>query len=551
MALLEVSKISKSFGYNNLFEDLSFSLSEGDLISIVGPNGCGKSTLLKIIAGLEKPDAGSLNIKKGTKVSYLDQTAPDKNDDRIVVDVIRDGFQELEIIKKKIDNLLLKLNNNLNQEEYNSIIEQYSKLEEIYTTNGGYEIDTQIGIVCNGLGIYEKMLKQNYNLLSGGQKTIVHLAKALLLKPSLFLLDEPTNHLDIEKIEWLEEYIHSFNGAMVIVSHDRYFLDKVSSKILEIDNGEVHIYGTNYSGYLKEKENLFEKRMADYKEQQLYFKKMEEQIRYFSQKGMAYNSSTLCNRAATLQSQLDRAKSKAITKPKEQKEIVMHFDEMKKSSKTVFNAKNLTIYTEDKKILDDVDLLITKGERVAFIGNNGSGKSTMIKMIVGKQILECDGIIENGSNVKIGYLPQIIEFENNKHNIINYFQLMTGLEEQKARSVMANFKFYNDDILKKLKDLSGGEAIRLKLAVLLQQKINTLIFDEPTNHIDIPTKEVLENAIEDFDGTLVFVSHDRYFINKFADKTIEFKDGHIKTYLGGYDDYKEACAKNIKDEKLF
>ncbi len=539
MIILDVNKLSKDFGYGQLFDSVSFSLNEGESISIVGPNGCGKSTILKMIIGLEKIDSGSINIKKGAKVAYLDQTGSSICDDRNVYEILKSAFVELNLLQKKIDEFQEKLNQNLSEQEYNIAMTKYCNLIEKFSYLGGYDIDININTVVDGLDIDRQLLSQSYNSLSGGEKTLVQLAKALLIKPDLFLLDEPTNHLDIKRIEWLESYIKSFKGATVIVSHDRYFLDKMSNKILAINDGKAKVYCTNYSGYLIESEREFEKQMAEFKNQQLVIKRLEDQIKYFSEMGMAKNSSTLCDRAHSLQTQLDRIKKNAVAKPKENKKLDIEFDALRKTSKEIINCKNLSVKVPNgKTILDNISLNICAGERIAFVGDNGSGKSTLVKTIMNMQDLNITGSINVGPSVKIGYLPQIINFQNEDASLIEYFKNEIGVNEQIARQILAGFQFYKDDVNKRVKNLSGGERIRVKLAELLQQSINTLIFDEPTNHIDIPTKEILEQAIKNFKGSLIFISHDRYFINKFADKIVEFKDRKITTYLGNYDDYK-------------
>ena len=542
MIILDVNKLSKSFGFGELFKNVSFSLNEGETISIVGPNGCGKSTLLKLITGEQRADGGSVFIKKGVKVAYLDQVSADKVDDRKVIDILKDAFTEINNMSAT-----LKYYENLMQnpvEDYNKTLEKYCKLVEEFSRLGGYDVDVEIGAVCSGLNIKKELFNRNYTSLSGGEKTLIQLAKALLQKPDLLLLDEPTNHLDIERIEWLESYIKSFKGACVIVSHDRYFLDKMSNKILDLTNVEPKIYNTNYTGYLKERERDFEKQLSAYKDQQLVIKRLREQIKYFSEMGMAKDSPTLLNRAKAMQTQLSRILDNKIEKPIEPRKIRLAFDREKKSSKRVFETKNLTVFTPDgRKILNGINFIITQGERVALIGANGSGKTTFLKILLGTQELRHEGEVIIGPSVKIGYLPQIISFENDKFTILNYFKDEASISEEQARRILASFQFYKDDVDKKVKNLSGGERIRLRLAVLLQQKLNCLVFDEPTNHIDISTKEVLEKALNDFSGTILFVSHDRYFINKLADKVVEFKNGTIKTYLGNYDFYKSEKNK--------
>lgn len=540
MIVLDVNKLGINFGYGQLFENVSFSLNEGESISIVGPNGCGKSTLLKIIVGLEKPDTGQVSIKKDAKVAYLDQTGSSIVDNRIVYEILKDAFTDLKDMEKKLNELQKKMESEIQGKEYDSLLKKYCNLLERFSVAGGYDMDLNINTVVEGLNIDSSILNQSYNDLSGGEKTLVQLAKALIIKPDLLLLDEPTNHLDIERIEWLEKYIKSFKGSSVIVSHDRYFLDKMSNKILDLDNGIGKVYNSNYSGYLEEKQRDFEKQVASYKDQQELIKKLEAQKKYFAERGMATNSSTLCDRAHVLQTKIDKLKEMAISKPKIPKKLNVEFTEERKTSKKIISIENLDVTIPGgRKILDNINLNIFAGERVALIGANGSGKSTLVKSILGEQDLPVDGKIEIGPSVKIGYLPQIITFPKPNQNLLEYFCNSAELNEQKARQVLAGFQFYQEDVTKKVVNLSGGEKMRVKLAELLQKKINTLIFDEPTNHIDIPTKEVLEDALEDFDGTLIFISHDRYFINKFTDKIIELKNGNIKSYLGNYDDYKE------------
>lgn len=549
MIILDVNKVSKDFGQGALFEDLSFSLNDGESLSIVGSNGCGKSTLLKMIAGLVRVDSGNINKRKGAKIAYLDQTGSSISDNRKVEEILRDAFSDLVEMENRLNQLQEELALDSNNE---TIMNKYCNLLEKFSEAGGYDIDYKIDSVVAGLNIDRDMLNKSYNDLSGGEKTLVQLAKALLIQPDLFLLDEPTNHLDIARIEWLESYIKNFKGAIVIVSHDRYFLDKVSNRILDLDGLEPKMYYTNYSGYLVEKAAYLEKQLSDFKTQQKVIKRLQERIKYFSELGMQKNSSTLCDRAKALQTQLDRILENKIELPKQPRKLDFGFGEERKTSKRVIEVQNLNIsLPSGKKILENVNLIIGSKERVAVVGANGSGKSTFIKTIMGEQTLPVTGDVYVGPSVKIGYLPQIITFPDDNQQILDYFKGEVGIDERKARQVLAGFNFYKDDVVKRVKNLSGGEKIRLKLAELLQKKINTLIFDEPTNHIDIPTKEVLENAISDFDGTLIFISHDRYFINKFADRTIEFENSHVYSYLGGYDDYKEEKLKRANLKKKY
>lgn len=538
MIILDVNKIAKNYGYGTLFHDVSFTLNEGEIVAIVGPNGCGKSTILKIIAGIILPDSGSISIKKDSKVVYLDQLDCIINDDRTAYEVIKDAFKDINNIEKQIEDYEKKLSIDNNSK----FIQKYCDLMEKYNLLGGYEIDASIKTVINGLNLDESILMQPYSKLSGGEKTIVRLAQTLLIKPDLLLLDEPTNHLDITRIEWLEEYIKAFKGACVIVSHDRYFLDKMANQILAIDdNGIGKIYTSNYSGYLKLRKLEFEKLMAKYADEQESIKQLEDKAKQFMSLGMSRNSSSLTKQGKVLFERARRMKEVAIIKPKEQKRINISFKEENKSSKKIIVINDLSIIKPDKSfILKDINLEIREKERICFFGENGCGKSSLIKAIMANQSLTIQGSIYIGPSVKIGYIPQIIEFGNDKQSLLEYFKKEVLLSEEKCRSILARFQFNKEDINKKVSSLSGGEKMKVKLAILLQLEVNTLIFDEPTNHIDIPTKEVLENALEEFNGTLIFVSHDRYFINKFALKMIIFTNGSIREYLGNYDEYKNS-----------
>lgn len=542
MLILDVNKLAKNFGYGQLFEDVSFTLNEGESVAIVGPNGCGKSTILKIIAGLETADKGTVNLKNGSKVAYLDQLGSTIDDDRTVYEVLKDAFIEINAVEKQLKEYEQKVNTKYNEK----VLEKYCALLEKYSLMGGYEIDVKINTVINGLEIDKNMLKQSYSTLSGGEKTLVQLAKALLTEPDLLLLDEPTNHLDLKKIEWFEGYIRAFKGASIIVSHDRYFLDKIANQILAVDDyGIGRIYATNYSGYLVQREIEFEKQMTQYGDEQEAIKQLEAKAKQFMSLGMGRNSSALTKQGKTLWERAQRMRERAIRKPVVQKRLNVTFLEENKSSKKIISVDNLSVLTlQGRTILDDVNLEIRAGERVAFLGKNGTGKSTFVKTIMGEQTLPSSGEVFVGPSVKIGYIPQMIEFENGDQTLLEYFSRTVGLPEQRCRSILARFRFNVEDVTKRVKNLSGGEKMKVKMAELLQQEVNTLIFDEPTNHIDIPTKEVLEEALEEFSGTLIFISHDRFFINKFANRIIIFEDGKINEYWGNYDEYKSTLISN-------
>ena len=535
MQILNVDNLTIDFGFNKLFNNVSFSLNEGESISIVGPNGCGKSTLLKIVAGIIKPDKGQVSIKKGAKVAYLDQAGASIDDNRCVYEILKESFSDLNELERSIKRLEAKMNKNVDNQE---IIIKYCSLIDRYSSLGGYEIDANINTVIAGLKLDGSILNKSFNTLSGGEKTLVQLAKVLIVKPDLLLLDEPTNHLDIERIVWLENYIKNFKGAIIIVSHDRYFLDKMCNKILDLESSSGELYSTNYTVFLKEKEKNFEKQMAEYKDEQQLIRRLENEMKWFAERGMATNSSTLTARAHALETRINRIKSNAIIRPVKRNKANINFLKENKTSNRIISLRDFSVNLPNGKcLIQNITLDIFAGEHIALIGENGCGKSTLVKSIIGINNLDYKGGINIGPSVKIGYIPQIISFNDDKQSLLDYFRLSTGLPEQVVRQILVGFQFYNDDIKKRVGSLSGGERMKVKLAELLQNKVNTLILDEPTNHIDIDTKEVFENALKNFSGTLLFVSHDRYFINKFADKILEFNNGNINIYFGNYDDY--------------
>ena len=548
MLVLNVDKLSRNFGYGDLFKDLSFSVHSGEVLSVVGPNGSGKSTLLKIIAGLENKDSGNINIKKDMNVAYLDQKSANNNDSRIVYDVLMDAFEEIHKMQESLKFYEDKMTSlDSESEEYMKTLEKYCTLMEKFSDIGGYDTDIAIQTVCDGLEINNDLLYQEYSSLSGGEKTLIQLARCLLTKPDLLLLDEPTNNLDIKRIEWLEQFIKDYKGGVIIVSHDRFFIDRVSSKILEIESGRNTIYNTNYTGYLEQKERNYEKDLALYKDQQEQIKHDIEMYRYFLQHNFP-------DKARYFKEKYEREMREAIPRPRKPRKIGINFGVEKKFSKRLIETKDLTVTTEDNtQILKNVNILINANENVALLGNNGSGKSTFIKSILGVQNLDVSGDIVIGPSAKIGYLPQIITYKNEENSVLRTFQEYCGIGEEKARSILFKFGFGQEDVNKSVKNISGGERVKLKLAELIQNNINTLILDEPTNHIDIPTRESLEEALDDFDGTLIFVSHDRYFIKKFANKIITFKNGSAKTSDCDYTNFlsskDQSKTNNYKKEE--
>jgi len=538
MIILNVNKIQKNYGFGDVLKDISFSLNEGEKVAIVGDNGCGKSTLLKIIAGIENYKFGSVTVKKDSVVEYLEQGDKSDNTKGICIDILNSAFEKLHKIENELKDYEQQMCEETDSEKLDVLIRRYSHLQERFILLGGYEIENQINYVVNGLKIDKSLLSRDFQTLSGGERTLINFAKILLSKPDLLLLDEPTNHLDIERIEWLEQYINNYKGTILIVSHDRYFLDKVINKIIEIDDGKASVYLGNYTKYLELKEQEEVREFEVYKVQQKKIEEMEKAIKRLKEWGKLSDNPMFFRRAKAIQSNLDRFKEIAIEKPKEHKLLNVKFDNSGRSSQDVLFVKDFSLKIENKELLNNANCLIQNGEKVAILGENGCGKSTLIKHIL-DGVGNGAGICKISSNQKIGYLSQIIEFYDDTQTVLWTFMNELGLDEQTARSVLYNFQFYKKDWVKRVNSLSGGEKLRLKLAIILQTKVNLLILDEPTNHIDITTREVLEESLKNFKGTVIFISHDRYFINKIANKIICFENKQLKTYNGDYDYYLE------------
>lgn len=536
MIILDVNNVSKSFGFGNVLNEISFSLNEGERVAIVGNNGCGKSTLLKIITKIEKVDSGTISIKKDAIVQYLEQGDVADSQAGICIDVLKSAFEKLNLISAQLKELEDKLSSALDDVELNKLVKQYSSLQEKFMFLGGYDIDLSIKTVVNGLKIDKNLLEREFSTLSGGERTLINLAKILLSKPDLLMLDEPTNHLDISRIEWLESYIKSYKGTIIFVSHDRYFLDKVADKVIEIEKGKVTIYVGNYSKYLEQKENEEVKEFQIFKVQQKKMQEMEKAIKRLKEWGKMSNNPDMFRRAKAIESNLNRLRESAIDKPLETKSLPINFIATSRGSEFVVDAKNLNLEIGKKQLLINSNCKIINKEKVAIIGDNGTGKSTFIKALINGDL----NSLKLGNGQKIAYLSQIIEFEDKTTNVLQYFIDETGLNEEISRSKLFNFQFYKQDISKRVGSLSGGEKLRLKLAIMLQSDINLLILDEPTNHIDIVTREVLEETLKEFKGTIIFVSHDRYFINKIATKIIEFHNQKLYTFNGNYDYYVQT-----------
>ena len=524
MIEIELNNLKKNYGLKNVLNGVSFDVKTGERVALIGNNGCGKSTILKLISGEESLDSGKINIRKESKIGYLKQIYEDLEENILVKEYLYQSFENLIEIENRLVELESKMCIEVDLNELDKLVRKYSNLQEEYSHKGGYEIKEKFSRICSGFKFEEVFLNQEYNKLSGGEKTIVNLAKLLLKNPSILLLDEPTNHLDEDRIEWLENYLSTYNGSLLIVSHDRYFLDKIITKIVLIEKGKEKIYFGNYSYFLEEDERRTLAEFEIYKNQQKQIEKMKEAIKKLRKFGEKEENESFYKRAKCIERRLE--KMEIVEKVSlEKKCINIKFDVTERSGKDVLRIENLSKSFGEKIIFDDLNMNVFYGEKIVLKGKNGCGKTTLLKMILGedKNYL---GKIKLGSNVKIGFIPQIIQFDEDE-NIYEYFYKFHKGSETDIRTYLAKFMFYGENVFKKLNSLSGGEKVRIKLAELMVKNINFLILDEPTNHLDINTRETLEETLKEFKGTILFVSHDRYFTKKIAEKICLIEDKKI------------------------
>ena len=536
MIEIELNNIIKNYGLKNVLNGMNLTLKTGERAAIIGCNGAGKSTVLKIIMKQESISSGTINIRKNATIGMLKQIYEYEETNPNVYTFLQRSFEhffELETKLKKLEN---EMSYEKNDEKISELLQKYGNVQQKYIQMGGYDIQEKFNKICSGLQINEKMLNQNYNDLSGGEKTIVNLGALLLKEPSILLLDEPTNHLDMEKLEWLEKFLKEYKGTILMVSHDRYFLDKVATKTILLENGKEKIYFGNYSYFLKEDEKRTLVEFENYKNQQKMIKKMKESIKTLRKFGELAKNEMFFKRAKSIEKKL--AKIEQLPQVDLEQKTLLNFklNIDSRSGKDVVIINNLNKNFESKNIFENANLQIHYGEKIALIGKNGTGKSTLLKIIMNEDC-EYTGEIKIGQSVNIGYIPQEIKFEDDNQTILNFFEQFDNRNETEIRTSLAKYMFRGNDVFKKVSSLSGGEKVRLILAKLLKQNINFLILDEPTNHIDIETRELLEEAIKEYSGTVLFVSHDRYFMNNLAERIVEVKEKRFFSYVGNYDDY--------------
>ena len=538
MVDIQVKNLTKFFVIGeNLLDGLSFEIQEGECVAILGRNGCGKTTLFNILTGQMDYDDGEVFVNPNKKLGLISQI-PVFPERYTVEDVLRSAYAELMRVKQKMELLESAMAKGATDEQ----LREYDTLSNRFQSGGGYDMDVEVDKICNGLGITAEQRSQEFFSLSGGEKTRVNLARLLLEKTDILLLDEPTNHLDLNSVEWLEQYINAFKGTVLAISHDRYFIDQVADRVIEITEGHAELYSGNYSFYMDEKQARFDLQLKQYEQEQAKLKQLGYTVERM--KGWGINNRTLYRRAMSIQHRMERIKK--TEKPKKERTMKASFGEKDFSGDVVFKMKNVSKAFGERTLFSDINLNVEGGERIAILGDNGTGKSTFIKCLLGEE--DCTGKIQFGPTVKWGYLPQIIHFKNPERTLYDTMLYEKNCTPQAARDRLGAFLFQGEDVFKQVKNLSGGEQSRLRLCMLMDEKINLLILDEPTNHLDIASREWVEAAIEEFEGVLLFVSHDRYFIEKFAERIWLLEDGGIRDFACGYKKYRsilehEAAAK--------
>ncbi|WP_053374405.1 ribosomal protection-like ABC-F family protein [Paenibacillus sp. FJAT-27812] len=538
MIIVNINEIKKFHAANLVFDGLTLQIHKGDRVGLIGRNGSGKSTLLRLISGHDQVDEGMLTVQKDLQIGYLPQI-PEAFNERTVYEVLAYGYEHLMACKKQMTDMEQQMSSSeaiADPAAMERLLKTYSLAQERFERDGGYEMDTMIDQVATGLLIDRSFYTRSFSSLSGGEKTKISLASQLIVRPALLLLDEPTNHLDLRGMEWLEQFLRQYEGACVIVSHDRYFLDAVSSKMIELEDGTAQTFHTNYTGYMKEKEELLLGQFAKFQEQQKQIKKMKETIKQLEDWGRIGGNEKFFKRAASIRKALE--KLEMIKKPVlEQKTADFELLSLDRSGRRVIAFEGVTKRFGERVILDQAEGSLLYGEKVVLVGDNGSGKTTLFKLLLGDHQPD-EGELVHGARVNIGYLAQEEKAENKQQSVLDFFRTEGGYEEGEARNVLAGYLFYGADVFKPIYALSGGEWSRLRLALLIRKKPNLLLLDEPTNHLDISSREALEEALEQFGGTVLAISHDRYFINRLAKRVWELKQGTIAEYLGNYDDFK-------------
>ena len=526
---IAISGLVKEFEVGKkILDGLTFQVDSGERVGLLGKNGCGKTTLLRILTGQLDWDEGEVVLAPDKRVGLISQI-PVYPAGYTVEDVLDTAFRPLREMEEEMEQLAARMERG----EDPALLRRYDQLTAAFEAGGGYDTDTRKNKVCSGLQIGPGMREQLFDRLSGGEKTRVNLGRLILEDTDILLLDEPTNHLDLKATEWLEEYLDKFKGTVLAVSHDRWFLDRVVDRVIEIQEGKAEFYSGNYSFYAVEKERRFEERQRQYEKEQAKIQQLEkaaEQLRTWAYSGM----DKTFKRAQSMEKRIERMR--VTDRPKKARKMEVRFGEREFRGDEVLTIKHLKKSFGSRTLFDDVNLEVAGGERIALLGDNGTGKSTLIKILMGEENPD-EGKLRLGPTVKIGYLPQIIHFDHPERSLVDTMIYDLDCTAQTARNRLAAFQFKGEDVFKPVSALSGGEQSRLRLCMLMDAKINLLILDEPTNHLDIQSREWIEEAVEEYEGNLLFVSHDRYFIDRFATRIWMLEGGHITDFKGTYQEY--------------
>ena len=542
MIEIQVNGLVKSFEVGkNVLDGLTFQIDQGERVGLLGKNGAGKTTLFKILTGEMDYDEGQVSIGQGRRVGLISQI-PVYPAGYTVEDVLRSAFARLESVAEEMRALEARM---AAGESDPALLKRYGTLSERFEVFGGYDTDVAVNKIANGLSISKEMRAQLFDSLSGGEKTRVNLGRLILEDTDILLLDEPTNHLDLHATEWLEEYIRGFRGTVLTISHDRYFLDRTVNRIIELLDGKAEFYSGNYSFYAVEKERRYQERMKQYEKEQAKIAQLEkaaEQLRVWAFMGM----DKTYRRAISMEKRIERMRT--TSKPTRARKMDARFSSAEFHGDEVLGIRNVSKSYGDKHLFQGITLKVEGGERIALIGDNGTGKTTLIKMIVG-ELYPDEGRIRTGPQVREAYLPQIVHFDHPDWNLVETMMAAKrGLSAQSARNRLAAYDFRGEDVFKPVSVLSGGEQSRLRLCMLMDDEINFLILDEPTNHLDIAAREWIEEAVEAYDGALLFVSHDRYFINRFATRIWELSGGTITDYPMGFAQYRQVKAQEAAEQ---
>lgn len=537
---ISVTDLVKSFQIGeNVLNGVTFHINEGERVGILGKNGCGKTTLFKILTGEYLADEGEVMIAPNKRIGLISQI-PVYPPEYTVEDVLDTAFQRIHAMERELEAVTQRMADGENDAE---LLRRYDRLSSGFEQAGGYDIQVRVNKVCNGLGILQEMRQRLFSDLSGGEKTRINLGRLILEDTDILLLDEPTNHLDLHAVEWLEDYVSHFKGTVLTISHDRYFLDQCVDRIIALNEGKAEFYSGNYSFYVVEKERRYLERLRQYEKEQAkidQLTKAADQMHLWAFMG----NDKLHKRAFSMEKRI--AKMRTTDKPRQERNLTMSFQSAEFKGDTVFSVEDLTKGFGERILFSHLELEVTGGEHIALLGDNGMGKSTFLKLLL-KEEKPDQGEVRFGPTVKVGYLPQIVKFDHPERNLIDTLIYEKDCSAQEARDQLAAFRFRGEDVLKSVSTLSGGELSRLKLCMLMMDSINLLILDEPTNHLDVSSREWIEEAVERFDGTLLFVSHDRYFISLFATRIWTLENGTMTDFRG---DYEALRAKQVRDEEL-